>query len=184
MGGHGRQSWTRGAARASLHAHACYNTVYECTNVYVCVRAFCACPHLCGNCLWRRRAGGRSSPSLPFALPQARPTIKLRAEAMAWNVQARVSCARLMDWATLPCQIRQRGDSNPCGQSPMDFESISLAARTHCLDLAACMRPPWRRATTGWDQETKSFHCCAHFIAAASAPAIMPDDHKVAKLST
>ena len=28
---------------------------------------------------------------------------------------------------------RQRGDSNPCGQSPMDFESISLAARTHCL---------------------------------------------------
>ena len=29
---------------------------------------------------------------------------------------------------------RQRGDSNPCGQSPMDFESISLAARTHCLE--------------------------------------------------
>ena len=29
--------------------------------------------------------------------------------------------------------FRQRGDSNPCGQSPMDFESISLAARTHCL---------------------------------------------------
>ena len=28
--------------------------------------------------------------------------------------------------------MRQRGDSNPCGQSPMDFESISLAARTHC----------------------------------------------------
>ncbi len=28
---------------------------------------------------------------------------------------------------------RQRGDSNPCGQSPMDFESISLTARTHCL---------------------------------------------------
>ena len=31
------------------------------------------------------------------------------------------------------CHARQRGDSNPCGQSPMDFESISLAARTHCL---------------------------------------------------
>ena len=29
-----------------------------------------------------------------------------------------------------PCN-RHRGDSNPCGQSPMDFESISLAARTH-----------------------------------------------------
>ena len=27
---------------------------------------------------------------------------------------------------------RHQGDSNPCGQSPMDFESISLAARTHC----------------------------------------------------
>ncbi len=26
-----------------------------------------------------------------------------------------------------------RGDSNPCGQSPMDFESISLTARTQCL---------------------------------------------------
>jgi hypothetical protein len=30
-------------------------------------------------------------------------------------------------------QGRQRGDSNPCGQSPMDFESISLTTRTHCL---------------------------------------------------
>ena len=28
---------------------------------------------------------------------------------------------------------RQLGDSNPCGQSPMDFESISLTARTQCL---------------------------------------------------
>ena len=27
---------------------------------------------------------------------------------------------------------RQRGDSNPCGQSPMDFESISLTTRTQC----------------------------------------------------
>ena len=32
-----------------------------------------------------------------------------------------------------PHHHRQRVDSNPCGQSPMDFESISLAARTHCL---------------------------------------------------
>ena len=29
-------------------------------------------------------------------------------------------------------QKRQRRDSNPRGQSPMDFESISLTARTHC----------------------------------------------------
>ena len=28
--------------------------------------------------------------------------------------------------------LRQRGDLSPCGQSPMDFESISLATRTHC----------------------------------------------------
>ena len=27
---------------------------------------------------------------------------------------------------------RHRGDSNPCGQSPMDFESISFTARTQC----------------------------------------------------
>ena len=32
----------------------------------------------------------------------------------------------------LRLQGGQRWDSNPCGQSPMDFESISLAARTHC----------------------------------------------------
>ena len=28
---------------------------------------------------------------------------------------------------------RHRGDSSPCGQRPMDFESISLATRTQCL---------------------------------------------------
>ena len=27
---------------------------------------------------------------------------------------------------------RHRGDSNPCGQSPMDFESIFFTARTQC----------------------------------------------------
>ena len=32
-----------------------------------------------------------------------------------------------------PGAKRHLGDSNPCGQSPMDFESISLAARTKCL---------------------------------------------------
>ena len=31
---------------------------------------------------------------------------------------------------------RHRGDSSPCGQSPMDFESISLATRTQCLCTA------------------------------------------------
>ena len=31
--------------------------------------------------------------------------------------------------------IWHRGDSSPCGQSPLDFESNSLAARTQCLLL-------------------------------------------------
>jgi hypothetical protein len=30
---------------------------------------------------------------------------------------------------------RHRRDSKPCGQSPMEFKSISLAARTQCLDM-------------------------------------------------
>ena len=44
-------------------------------------------------------------------------------------------------------QNRHRGDSNPCGQSPMAFESISLTARTQCLGeesqiwVLACNRP-------------------------------------------
>jgi hypothetical protein len=33
----------------------------------------------------------------------------------------------------LVSEKRHRGDSNPCGQSLMDFESISLTARTQCL---------------------------------------------------
>ena len=33
-------------------------------------------------------------------------------------------------------KIRHRGDSSPSGQSPLDFESNSLAARTQCLLLS------------------------------------------------
>jgi hypothetical protein len=33
----------------------------------------------------------------------------------------------------LMSEKQHRGDSNTCGQSPMDFESISLTARTQCL---------------------------------------------------
>ena len=42
--------------------------------------------------------------------------------------------ARWLCWACLGDEAarRHRGDSNPCGQSPMDFESISLATRTQC----------------------------------------------------
>ena len=32
----------------------------------------------------------------------------------------------------LLAKARQRGDSNPCGQSPTDFESITSAARSRC----------------------------------------------------
>ena len=38
---------------------------------------------------------------------------------------------------------RHRGDSNPCGQSPMDFESISLAARTQCLEASVLELPSY-----------------------------------------
>jgi hypothetical protein len=48
----------------------------------------------------------------------------------------RGACARLVTIGRLafstPSRKRHRGHSNPCGQSPMDFESISLTARTQC----------------------------------------------------
>jgi hypothetical protein len=48
----------------------------------------------------------------------------------------RGACARLVTIGRLafstPRRKRHRGDSNPCRQSPMDSESIPLAARTPC----------------------------------------------------
>ena len=48
----------------------------------------------------------------------------------------RGACARLVTIGRLalptPRRKRHRGDSSPCGQSPLDFESIPLAARTPC----------------------------------------------------
>jgi hypothetical protein len=48
----------------------------------------------------------------------------------------RGACARLVTIGGLalptPRRKRHRGDSNPCGQSPMDFEPISLTAGTQC----------------------------------------------------
>ena len=73
-----------------------------------------------------------------------------------------------LDRADVIVEYRHRGDSNPCGQSPMDFESISLAARTHCLDRAAHVRQLFCDATrpapilirfflvTGWRPELTS----------------------------
>ena len=56
---------------------------------------------------------------------------------------------------------RHRGDSSPCGQSTMDFESISLAARTQCL-------LPARTHHASWDTDSfllvchLSSHCGSH----------------------
>jgi hypothetical protein len=47
---------------------------------------------------------------------------------------------------------RQRGDSNPCGQSPMDFESISLTARTHCHALLRIARVVAQERLTAFNQ--------------------------------
>jgi hypothetical protein len=37
--------------------------------------------------------------------------------------------------------MRHRWNLNPCRQSPMDFESISLTTRTQCLDIALLALP-------------------------------------------
>ena len=105
----------------------------------------------------------RVSPSLSLSLSLSRvlrwPRPPSNCTPRGWhgwllrNAQAPVSGEPFMYCATLPCQIRQRGDSNPCGQSPMDFESISLAARTHCLDILACMRTHWRHAIGWWTHQ-------------------------------
>ena len=48
----------------------------------------------------------------------------------------RGACARLVTIGRLACSTprkqRHRGDSNPCGQSPMGSRPISLNARTQC----------------------------------------------------
>ena len=60
---------------------------------------------------------------------------------------------------------RHRGDSSPCGQSPMDFESI--AARTQCL-------LPARTHHASWDTDSfllvshLSSHCGSHWFTVLS----------------
>ena len=53
---------------------------------------------------------------------------------------ARMSSSRGLKgcMSSLRGQTRQRGDLNPCGQSPMDFESITLTTRSHCLGPRRC----------------------------------------------
>ena len=48
--------------------------------------------------------------------------------------------------------VRHREDSNPCGQSPMDFESISLTAQTQCqwrVNAKFACYSHWRWALPG-----------------------------------
>ena len=55
----------------------------------------------------------------------------------------------LLGLLVLVCDLwrgkQHRGDSNPGGQSPMDFESMSLTARTQCRCSSGC----WGRVVGG-----------------------------------
>ena len=74
----------------------------------------------------------RAQPTAHAASPHAAATTTVPPPQPAWRAHSAHTHSRR--------QRRQRGDSNPCGQSPMDFESISLTARTHCLYMAAVPR--------------------------------------------
>ena len=63
------------------------------------------------------------------------------------------SCRSFASCFYLCSEKRQRGDSNPCGQSPMDFKSISLTTRTQCLWIFS------RIAGTA-----SELSCCASFM--------------------
>ena len=45
-------------------------------------------------------------------------------------------------------QKRRQWDLNPCGLSPLDFESISITARPHCL--LSKWRAPLSSGVMGW----------------------------------
>ena len=62
---------------------------------------------------------------------------------------------------------RHRGDSSPCGQSPMDFESISLAARTQCLLPARTHHATWHTESFLLVSHLSS-HCGSHWFTVLS----------------
>ena len=62
---------------------------------------------------------------------------------------------------------RHRGDSSPCGQSPMDFESISLAARTQCLLPARTHHATWHTDSFLLVSHLSS-HCGSHWFTVLS----------------
>ena len=62
---------------------------------------------------------------------------------------------------------RHRGDSSSCGQSPMDFESISLAARTQCLLPARTHHATWHTDSFLLVSHLSS-HCGSHWFTVLS----------------
>ena len=62
---------------------------------------------------------------------------------------------------------RHRGDSSPCGQNPMDFESISLAARTQCLLPARTHHATWHTESFLLVSHLSS-HCGSHWFTVLS----------------
>ena len=54
--------------------------------------------------------------------------------------------------------MRQRGDLNPCGQSPMDFESITLTTRSHCHVCMYCITKPSTFKSSSGTAHTKMLH--------------------------
>jgi hypothetical protein len=95
-----------------------------------------------------------------------------------------------------PEDMRQRGDSSPCGQSPMDFESISLATRTHChdsgwknqngqllvMDLALCSVEQTSGTIIGFQARRKT-HMIKHMLFGNGCFALTFRGHKAALVS-
>jgi hypothetical protein len=76
----------------------------------------------CGDASWPLAASFAGTPGLEFAGGQR---AEVGVPACGWGAR----------WLG---QSRHLGDSNPCGQSPMDFGSISLATRTKCHAMGGC----------------------------------------------
>ena len=55
------------------------------------------------------------------------------ASSVQATLRVRLPAASYFPFLLSTPAIDTEGNSSPCGQSPMDFESISLAARTQCL---------------------------------------------------
>ena len=81
---------------------------------------------------WAGSGGGYQCPCQSMQLAPAGLT-----------AQPQTTGSHLSSWLELlQCYKRHRGDSSPCRQSPMDFESIPLTARAQCqLIKLHCLVP-------------------------------------------